>query len=91
MVERNKKDIGKEESELRFDFPLNYSGDMGRRKQLDVTQCFIVLVISSTCFGHVYTHHQELSTIMLVWHAACSSWLLVVGGSGAEQQAMRPG
>ena len=27
MVERNKEDIGKEESELRFDFPLNSNGD----------------------------------------------------------------
>ena len=78
-------------SPLEFDVCLSvHHRNMGRRNQLDVTQCFIVLVISSTCFGHVYTHHQELSTIMLVWHVACSSWLLVVGGSGAEQQAMRP-
>ena len=58
--------------------------------QLDVTQCFIELVIRSTCFGHVYAHHQELATILPVWHVACSSWLLVVGRSGAGKQAMRP-
>ena len=58
--------------------------------QLDATQCFIELVICSTCFGHVYAHHQELATILLVWHVACNSWLLVVGRSGTGQQAMRP-
>ena len=59
--------------------------------QLDVTQCFIELVICSTCFGHVYANHEELATLLLVWHVACSSWLLVVGRSDAGQQAMRPG
>ena len=58
--------------------------------QLDATQCFTELVIYSTCFGHVYAHHQELATILLVWHVVCNSWLLVVGRSGAGQQAMRP-
>jgi len=41
--------------------------------QLDATQCFIELVIWSTCCGHVYAHHQELTTILLVWHVACNS------------------
>ena len=58
--------------------------------QLVATQCFIELVICSTCFGQVYAHHQELATILLVWHVACSSWLLVVGRSGTGQHAMRP-
>ena len=40
---------------------------------LDATQCFIELVICSTCFGHVYAHHQELATILLVWHVAYNS------------------
>jgi hypothetical protein len=56
--------------------------------QLDATQCFIELVIFSAFFGHVYAHHQELVTVMPVWHVACNSWLLVVGRSGAGQQAM---
>ena len=30
------------------------------KNQLDVTECFIVLMICSTCFGHFYAHHQEL-------------------------------
>ena len=59
--------------------------------QLDATQCSIRLVICSTCFGHVYAHYQELVTIPLLWHVAYSSWLLVVGRSGAGQQAMRQG
>ena len=59
--------------------------------QLDTTRSFIELVICSTCFGHVYDHHQELATILQVWRVACNSWLLVVGRSSAGQQAMRPG
>jgi len=59
--------------------------------QLDATQCFTELVLCSTCFGHVYAHHRELATVLLVWHVACSSWLLVVGMSGAGQRAMRLG
>jgi len=57
---------------------------------LDATQYFIELVICSTCFGRVYAHHQELATILLVWHVACDSWLLVIGRSGGGQQAMSP-
>jgi len=30
--------------------------------QLDATEWFIALVIRSTCFGHLYDHHQELET-----------------------------
>jgi len=58
--------------------------------QLDATQCFIELVICTTCFEHVYAHHQELAIILPVWHVACNSRLLVVGRSGSGQQAMRP-
>jgi len=62
---------------------------MGRRKPTRCYTMFIEFVICSTCFGHVYTHHQGLATILLVWHVACNSWLLVVGRSGAGQQVMR--
>jgi hypothetical protein len=49
--------------------------------QLDVTECFIALMIRSTCFGHFYVHHQELETIcVLLPRMVCSAWLLVVGG-----------
>jgi len=58
--------------------------------QLGATQCFIELVICSTCFGHVYVHQQDLASILLVWHVECNSLFLVVGGSDAGQQAMRP-
>jgi len=59
---------------------------------LDATEWFIVLIICSTCFGHLYDHHQELETILvLLPHMVCNA--LVAGGrrSGAGQQAMRPG
>ena len=47
--------------------------------QLDATECFIALIISSTCFGHLYAHHQELEAILvllphMMWH------VLVTGG-----------
>ena len=59
---------------------------------LDASEWFIALIICSTCFGHLYAHHQELETILvLLPHMVCNA--LVTGGrrSGAEQQAMRPG
>ena len=41
-----------------------------RRKenQLDATEWFIAPVICSTCFGHLYAHHQELETIGFQTH-----------------------
>jgi hypothetical protein len=60
--------------------------------QLDATECFIVIIICSTCFGHSYAHHQELETILvLLPRMVCN--VLVAGGRllGVEQRAMRPG
>ena len=60
--------------------------------QLDATEGFIVLVICSICFGHLYAHHQKLENILvLLPHMVCNA--LVAGGrrSGAGQQAIRPG
>jgi len=57
--------------------------------QLDATECFIALIICSTCFGHLYAHHQELETILvLLPHMVCN--VLVAGGRllGAERQAI---
>ena len=34
--------------------------------QLDATECFIGLIICSTCFGHLYAHHHELDTILVL-------------------------
>jgi len=49
--------------------------------QLDVTECFIALMIRSTCFGYIYAHNQELeTTCVLLPSMVCSAWLLVVGG-----------
>ena len=51
------------------------------KNQLDVTECFIALMIRSTCFGHFYAHHQELESIcVLLPPMVCSAWLLVVRG-----------
>jgi len=36
------------------------------KNQLDATYYFTVLLIGSTCFGHYYAHHQELTTMMLI-------------------------
>ena len=43
--------------------------------QLDATEWFIALIICSTCFGHLYAHHQELETILvfLPEEVSCSS------------------
>ena len=60
--------------------------------QLDATEWFIIIIICSTCFGHLYAHHHELETILvLLPRMVCSA--LVAGGwrLGAGQQAMRPG
>jgi len=56
-----------------------------RRKenQLDATEWFIALIICSTCFGHLYTHHQELETILvLLPHMVCNQPHCVFGFGG---------
>jgi len=63
----------------------------GEENPLDTTEWFIALTICSTCFGHLYAHHQELETILaLLPHVVCNS--LIAGGRllGPEQQATRP-
>ena len=59
-----------------------------KKNQLDATEWFIALIICSTCFGHLYTHRQELETMCVcvcvcvcyyrLWRAM--PWSLVVGG-----------
>ena len=60
-----------------------------RRKgnPLDATECFIALIICSTCFVHLYAHHQELENMLCY----CRIWcvmpsLLVVG---CQEQSSR--
>ena len=53
---------------------------MKNKIRLDVTY-FIMLMLGSTCFGHHYAHHQELTTIALVtpltvWFSSCC-WMSV--------------
>ena len=80
--------------------PLQFDGMFVRaswytrreENQLDAAECFIALIICSTCFGHLYAHHQELETILvLLPHMVCNA--LVAGGRrfDAGQQAMCPG
>jgi hypothetical protein len=46
--------------------------------QLDATDVFFIadLIACSTCFGHHYTHHQELESIIQLVDA-CGLWCLV--------------
>jgi len=37
-----------------------------KKNQLDATEWFIALIICPTCFGHFYSHHQELETICVL-------------------------
>ena len=50
-----------------------------KKTRLDVIECFIELMICSTCFGHFHPHHQELETICVcyyrLWCAVLVCWL----------------
>ena len=52
-----------------------------KKNQLDATEWFIALLICSTCFGHLYAHHQQLETICVCYYRLWCAvlWLLVVG------------
>ena len=58
---------------------VNLKFDVEKKNQLDVTECFIALMIRSTCFGHFYAHHQEIETICVgyyrLWCAVLGCWL----------------
>ena len=63
-----------------------------KKNHLDATECFIALIICSTCFGHFYAHHQELDTIcVLLPSMVCDALVAGCWRSGAEQSAMRSG
>jgi len=58
-----------------------YKTCVEKKNQIDVTECFIELMICSKCFGKFYAHQQELETIcVFLPPMVCSAWLLVVGG-----------
>ena len=56
--------------------------------QLDATEVFITdLIACSTCFGHHYTHHQELKSIIrwllpVVFHAVVFKLVVWCGAEG---------
>ena len=57
-----------------------------KKNQLDATECFIALIIRSTCFGHSYAHHQELETIcLLLPPTVCIALVAGCRRSGAGQ------
>ena len=45
---------------------VHHCDKLKHKNQVDATYYFIVLLIGSTCFGHYYAHHQELTTIKLI-------------------------
>ena len=56
-------------------------GGLKNKIQLDATFYFIMLMLGSTCFGHHYAHHQELTTIAFGYHTGrLVLELLLVGG-----------
>ena len=60
--------------------------------QLDATECFIALMICSTCFGHFYAHHQEFETIcVLLPPMVCDALVAGCWKSDARQQAVSLG
>ena len=61
-----------------------------KKNQLDATERFIALILSSTCFGQFYAHHQELETIYLLPPMVCDALVAACRRSCAGQQDMRP-
>ena len=60
--------------------------------QLDANELFIVIIICSTYFGHLYAHHQELETKhVLLPHIVCKALVAAGQLSSAGQQALHPG
>ena len=60
--------------------------------QLDVTECFVALMIGSTCFGHFHAHHREARDYMCVVTAyGVQCFVTGCRGSGAGQQTLSPG
>ena len=61
-----------------------------KKNQLDVTECFIALMICSTSFGNFYAHHQELETMCVITAYGVQCLFAGCRGSGAGQQAVTP-
>ena len=62
-----------------------------KKTQLDGIECFIALMIRSTCFGHLYAHHQELEIILYnyrLWCTVLGCWL---SGVRCRQRAVSSG
>jgi len=57
---------------------------MKNKIQLDATYYFIMLMLSSTCFGHHYAHHQELTTLSFGYHIGRLVLELLLVGSKVQ-------
>jgi len=70
-------------------FVANNSRNKRREEnQPEATEHFTALIICSTRFGHLYDHHQELETILvLLPHMVCNALVACGRLLGAEQQA----
>jgi len=63
-----------------------------KKNQLYATEWFIALIICSTCFGHLYAHHQEFEAIcVLLPPVACDALVAGCWRLCAGQPAMRSG
>jgi len=53
---------------------MHRSISVEKKIQLDATECLIAPIIYATCFGHLYAHHQQLETILvLLPHMVCDA------------------
>jgi len=63
---------------------------VGRKNQLDATDWFIALIICSTYFRHLSSHHQELEAICVsLPPMVCDALVAGCWRTGAGQPAMR--
>ena len=79
-----------------FDFQLKsckhiYWRCVENKNQLDATEWIIALIICSTCFGDFHAHHQGLETLCVITAYGVQCVVAGCQGSGAGQQAVRPG
>jgi hypothetical protein len=42
--------------------PCNNRICVEKKNQVDVTECFVALMICSTCFGHFHAHHHPVTS-----------------------------
>jgi len=82
---------------LKYILSKNQSFYVERKCQLDATEVFIAdLIACSTCFGHHYSHHQELKSIIqwllpVVFRAVVFKLLVGCGAEGYVSGILQTG